>query len=172
MNIPNQDGIPPTGHCSLQPLHLPAPHAQQLLREVGESQPLTLQAVSVSCLQPVLPWSCPKALSQSCMHSTLHIASRTPHCCSIARVPLFATPWTIAHQGSLSFTISWSLLRLISIESMMPSNHLILCRPHLLLPSVFFPASGSFPLSQLFAPGDQSIGASASASVLPINIQG
>ena len=49
---------------------------------------------------------------------------------------VFATPWTAAHQASLSFTISWSLLKLVSIESVMPSNHLILCRP-LLLPSIF-----------------------------------
>ena len=46
------------------------------------------------------------------------------------------TPWTAAHQASLSFTTSWSLLKLMSIESVMPSNHLVLCRP-LLLPSVF-----------------------------------
>ena len=49
---------------------------------------------------------------------------------------LFVTPWTTALQASLSFTISWSLLKLLSIESVMPSNHLILCHP-LLLPSVF-----------------------------------
>ena len=48
-----------------------------------------------------------------------------------------ATPWTEAHQASLSFTISWSLLKLTSIESMMTSNHLSLCRPILLLPSIF-----------------------------------
>jgi len=47
-----------------------------------------------------------------------------------------ATPWTAARQASLSFTISWSLLKLMSIESMMPSNHLILCHPLLLLPSI------------------------------------
>ena len=47
------------------------------------------------------------------------------------------TPWTPARQGSLSFTISWSLLRLMSIESVMPSNHLIFCHPLLLLPSIF-----------------------------------
>ena len=52
-------------------------------------------------------------------------------------VPLFATPWTAAHQASLSFTISWSLLKLMSIELVMPSNQLILCCPLLLLPSVF-----------------------------------
>ena len=48
-----------------------------------------------------------------------------------------ATPWTAAHQASLSITISWSLLKLMSIESVMPSNHLILCCPLFLLPSVF-----------------------------------
>ena len=47
------------------------------------------------------------------------------------------TPWTAAHQAFLSFTISWSFLKLISIESVMPSNHLILCHPFLLLPSIF-----------------------------------
>ena len=78
---------------------------------------------------------------------------------------LFVTPWTAAHQASVSFTISWSLLKLMSVESVMPSNHLILCRPQ------SFPASGSFPVSQLFASGGQSIGASASASVPSMNIQ-
>ena len=54
-----------------------------------------------------------------------------------SRVRLFATPWTTARQASQSFTISWSLLKVMSIESVMPSNHLILCRPLLLLPSIF-----------------------------------
>ena len=52
-------------------------------------------------------------------------------------IQLFATPWTAVHQASLSFTISWSLLRFMSIESVMLCNHLILCRPLLLLPSIF-----------------------------------
>ena len=56
---------------------------------------------------------------------------------SLIHVQLFTTPWTAAEQDSLSFTISWSLLKLMSIESMMPSNHLVLCRPLLFLPSVF-----------------------------------
>ena len=55
---------------------------------------------------------------------------------SLSRVQLFATPWTTARQVSLFITNSWSLLKLMSIESVMPSNHLILCRPLLLLPSV------------------------------------
>ena len=56
---------------------------------------------------------------------------------SLSRVRLFATPWTAAHQASLSITHSQSLLKLMSIESVMPSNRLILCRPLLLLPSIF-----------------------------------
>ena len=56
---------------------------------------------------------------------------------SLSRVWLFATPWTTAHQASLSITNSRSLLKLMSIESVMPSNHLILCHPLFLLPSIF-----------------------------------
>ena len=78
------------------------------------------------------------------------------------------TPWTAACQASLSTTNSWSLLKHISIESVMPSSHLILCCPLLLLPSIF-PSIRAFQISQLFASGSQSIGVSASASVLPKN---
>ena len=56
---------------------------------------------------------------------------------SLSHVRLFVTPWTIACQASVSFTITWSLLKLVSIEAVMPSNHLALCCPHLLLPSIF-----------------------------------
>ena len=55
----------------------------------------------------------------------------------LRRVRLFETPWTSEHQASLSFTISQSLLKLMSIELVMPSNHLVLCCPFLLLPSIF-----------------------------------
>ena len=79
-------------------------------------------------------------------------------------------PWTAACQASLSFTISWSLLKLMCIELVIPSNHLILCYPFSSHP-LSFPASGSFLMSQLFATGGQSIGVSASPSVLPMNIQ-
>ena len=89
---------------------------------------------------------------------------------SLHRVWLFATPWTIARQASLSITNSWSPPRPMSIESMMPSNHLILCHPFSsCLQS--FPASLSFPITRFFASGGQSIGVSASASGLPMNIQ-
>ena len=54
----------------------------------------------------------------------------------LSHVQLFATPWTATRQASLTFIISWSLLKLMSIESVMPSNHLILCHPLLLLPSI------------------------------------
>ena len=72
---------------------------------------------------------------------------------------------------SQSFTISWSLLKFMFIESMMLSNHLILYCP-LLFCLQSFPASGSFPMSWLFTSGGQSIGTSASAPDLPVNIQG
>ena len=88
----------------------------------------------------------------------------------LSHVRLFATPWTSARQSSLSITNSQNLLKLMSIESVMPSNDLILCRP-LFSCLQSFPASGSFQMSQLFASGGQSIGVSVSASVLPMNIQ-
>ena len=89
---------------------------------------------------------------------------------SLSYIQLFATPWTAAWQASLSITNSWSLLKLMSIESLMPSSHLILCRPfssHL----QSFPALGSFPMSQFFTSSGQGIGVSASTSILPMNIQ-
>ena len=80
------------------------------------------------------------------------------------------TPWTATCQASLCFTFCWSLLKLMSTDSMMPSNHPILCHPLILCPQ-YFPASESFPMSCLFTSGGQSIGTSALASVLPMNIQ-
>ena len=77
--------------------------------------------------------------------------------------------WTAARQASLSVTNSQSLLKLMSIKSVMSSSHPIFCRP-LLLP-LSFPASGSFQMSQFFTSGGRSIGVSALASVLPVNIQ-
>ena len=89
---------------------------------------------------------------------------------SFSCVWLFATPWTAARQASLSITNSQSLLKLMFIESVMPSNHLILCLPFsYCLQS--FPVSGSFQMSQHFSSGGQSIRVSTSASVLPMNIQ-
>ena len=86
-------------------------------------------------------------------------------------VRFFTTLWTAAHQASLSFTISWSLPKFMSIASVMPSDQpshpqLIFFCPH------SFPAWGTFPVSQLFTSDDRNTRASASASVLPTSIQG
>ena len=80
---------------------------------------------------------------------------------SFSCILLLVTPWTAAHQASLSFPISLSLLRLMSIDSGMPSNHLIFLCPCL----KSFPASGSFLMSGLFVSGGQSIGASFNFSI-------
>ena len=108
-----------------------------------------------------VPWSASIAEQDSVQFSSVQ---------SLSRVLLFATPWTTARQASLSITNSWSLLRLMSIESVMPSNNLFLCCPHLLLPSIF-PSIRVFQMSQFFPSCAQSIGVLASASVLPVNIQ-
>ena len=84
---------------------------------------------------------------------------------------LFVTPWTAACQSSLSITNSQSLLKLMSIELVMPSNHLILCCPLLLLPSIF-PSIRVFSNESVLCIRWLNIGASASTSVLPMNIQG
>ena len=86
-------------------------------------------------------------------------------------VLLFTTPWITARQASLSITNSWSLLKLMSIELVMASNSLILCCPLLILPSVFPSIRERFPMNQFFTSGDQNIEVSASASLLPMNIQ-
>ena len=90
---------------------------------------------------------------------------------SPSHVQLFATPWTAAHQSSFSFTISQSLLKFMCIESVMPSNHLILCHPLLLLLSIF-PSIRVFSNESTVHIRWPKIGASASALVLPVNIQG
>ena len=93
-------------------------------------------------------------------------------CCSVAQsYPTLCNLMDCSTPASLSFPISWSLLKLMSIELVMPSNHLILCHPFIFCLQSF-PASGSFPMSWLFASGRQSIGASASALALSVNIQG
>ena len=84
---------------------------------------------------------------------------------------LFATRRVAACQASLSVTNYRCLLKLMSIDLVMPSNHLILCRPLLLLPSILSSIRVFFLMSQFFASGGQSIGVSASTSVIPMNIQ-
>ena len=100
---------------------------------------LQLQPVSASCLQKLVGPEASFSFVSLCRSPLLvlltwvHPIRWNPCCC----VQLFATPWIAACQASLPFTISWSLLKLISIELVMPSNHLILCSPLLLLPSIF-----------------------------------
>ena len=88
---------------------------------------------------------------------------------SLSRVWLFATSWTAVRQPSMSITSSQSLLRFMSIESVDHPTISSCVIPFSCLQS--FPESGSFPVSQVLASGSQSIGVSASASVLPMNIQ-
>ena len=89
---------------------------------------------------------------------------------SLSHVRLFVTPQASASQTSLSITNSQSLLRLISIEWVMPSKPLILCHPLLLLPSIF-PSIRVFSSESVLLSGGQSIAVSASASVLSVNFQ-
>ena len=83
---------------------------------------------------------------------------------------VMTTPWTAARQATVSTSNSLNLLKLMSIELVMPSNHLILCQPLLLLPSIF-PSIKVFSNESVLPISGQSIGVSASASVLPMNIQ-
>ena len=89
---------------------------------------------------------------------------------SLHHVWLFATPWTTAQQASLSITNSWSLPKLMSIELVMPSNHLILHCPLLLLPSIF-PSIRVFSNESALGAGGQNTGVWALTSVLPVNTQ-
>ena len=97
------------------------------------------------------------------IRSSLQFSSVAQLCLTLCDLMNHSTP------GFPSITNSQSPPKPMSIESVMPSNHLILCRPLLL---ISFPASGSFQMSQLFAWGGQSIGVSTSTSVLPMNTQG
>ena len=85
-------------------------------------------------------WNAPKDLLKEGLPQTFHLQKMQYLFSSVqllSGVRLFVTPWTAAHQASLSITNSWSLPKLISIKSVMPSNHLILCHSLLLLPSIF-----------------------------------
>ena len=91
---------------------------------------------------------------------------------ALSHVRLLATLWTVAHQVLQSSTVSQSLLRFMSIESVMLTDHLTLCCPTLLFSLQSFLASGAFLVSRLFASGGQNIGASASTAILPMSTQG
>ena len=125
------------------------------LRREGRRHTRSLSASSCLLIHNLIPGLCP----------TLQEAKSVS---LVAQLCLtLCNPWTAARQASLSITNSWSFLKLMSIESVMPSNHLILCCPLLLLLSIF--PSIRFFSSEFFSLGGQSIG--ASASVLPMNIQ-
>ena len=110
-----------------------------------------------SWVPSVFTWNCHNIVNRLSVHLL---------CC----VWLFVTPWAAACQASLSITNIQSLLTLKSIQPVMPSNYFILCRPLLLLPSIF-PSIRAFQMNQFFVSGGQSIGVSASTSVLPMNTQ-
>ena len=154
----------PLACCLQPPVQAALPPALLPLRGCTQSSPLSAPVdrywVLFWCLHlspAFLPSrSAPTAVCWGCLGTLVQ---------ALNCVQLFATPQTAACQASPSFTISQSLLKLVSIALAMPSNHLIV--PFSCLQS--FPTSGSFPMSWLFASGGQSIG--ASASVLPLNIQ-
>ena len=115
---------------------LPQPHVHQVSDVIQPSHPLSSPsppAFNLSQHQGLLQWD------GSSHHMVKRLELQIQHLSvwSLSCVHLFATPWTAARQASLSITNSQSLLKLMSLESMMPSDHLILCRPLLLLPSIF-----------------------------------
>ena len=136
-------------------------HKNQYTRHIGPYQSLLILFLQVTLNHK--QYSMHKLLPHTPRHRIVLVQL-------LSHIQLFATPWTAAHQAFLSFTVSQSLLKLMSIESVMPSNHLILCH-HLFFLSSIFPRSRSSTVSQLLASGGQSIGASASACVLSMNIQ-
>ena len=141
-------------------------------KNTGVGCPFLLQCVKVKSksevAQSCLTRSDPRAtLPGSSVHGIFQARVLEWGHCAL----LFANSWLAVHQVSLSFTIFWSLLKVMSIESVMPSDHLT---TFAIFSSCLlsFPASGTFPMSQLFTSHGQSIGALASASVLPVSIQG
>ena len=102
--------------------------------------------------------------------SLVEMAGQLSSIQSLSRVRLFATPWTAAYQASLSVTNSWSWVTLMSIESVMPSNHLILCRPLLLMPPIP-PSIRVFSNESVLCIRWPEYWVSASASILPMKIQ-
>ena len=162
IHTPSHPLIHPVSHPSTLPVIHPSilpvihPHSQSIHPPSQSS----IHPPSHPSILPVIhssTWSSTHPSSQSCtfpsFHSFIHFHIHLPthpstppffiihpsFCLvqSLSHIQLFATPWTAAHQASLSITNSQSSLKLMSIESVMPSNHLILCRPLLLLPSVF-----------------------------------
>ena len=143
----------------------------RLLDSVGEGKGGMIWENSIETCKRVLQTCSSVEHIRLVINSLLQGRNQFSSVQSLSHVWLFATPWNAPRQASLSITNSKSSLRLMSIESVMPSSHLILCRPLFLLPQSL-PASESFPMSQLFASGGQSTGASALATFLPKKSQG
>ena len=117
-------------------------------------------------MDPGISW-----LSPSTVHLKLPQYCQSAISSVVQSSPALLTPWTAAHQSSLSITKSQSLFKIMSIESVMSSNHLILCRTLLLLPSIF-PSIRIFSNELVLCIRvGQNIGVSASSSILPMNIQ-
>ena len=124
------------------------------IQSLGQEDPLEEEmATHSSILAWKIPWTNPNPVQFSC-----------------SVVSIFVTPGTVARQVSLSITNPWSLLKLVCIEAWSHPTISSSVIPFSSCPQSF-PASGSFPLSQLFTSGSQSIGVSATTSVLPMNIQ-
>ena len=144
--------------------------------EAGRGYMYVLFLVAQSCLtlcnpMDCSPPGCPWRFSQQKHRSDLPCPPQIyVSVQSLSHVWLSATPWIAACQASLSITNTRSLVKLMFIKSVMPSNHPIFCRPLLLLPSIF-PSIRVFPNESVLHIRWQSIGVSASASVLPMNIQ-
>ena len=131
------------------------------LPEILHSKPANQNIVTLSVVrQPQIKFSTDSFIP----FSFQPVVVQSPRCAQ-----LFGTPWTEAWQVSLSLTISRNLPKFMFIASVMLSSHIILWWPLLLLLSIF-PSIREFPISWLFASDDQNTGASASASVLPVNI--
>ena len=138
---------------------------------IGTARILFHRSITVFCFVPFFSLFLPLVIIKEYYiwsHFLLKYIGYTYPVQSLSHVWVFVTTWTVPHQASLSITNSWNLLKLMSIKLVISSNHLIFCHP---LSSCLqsFPAPGSFPMSQFFASGGQSIG--ASVLVLPMNIQ-
>ena len=135
------------------PCSSPSPGACSNSSQLSQWCPSTISSSIVpfsSCLQSFpASWYFPVNFI-SLSYRKLYLLNEVSSVQSLSRVWLFVTPWTEAHQVSLSITNSWSLLKLMSIKSMMPSNHLKLWHPHLLLPSIF-PSISVYSNESVFA---------------------
>ena len=159
------DNVPQWGFTVSQ-LWLPQPHIRSrawssLICSLPPSSPWTEKASST---YPVFH---SHMISFWCWKLSFSVGVQWASC-----VRLLVTSWPVACQDSLSLPISWSLPKSMFTILVIPSSHLFLWCPLLLLPSLSFPASGTFPMSLLFSSGDQNTGASTSSSVLPMSIQG